>query len=164
MKFTSLAILASCTSTLAFAPSQIKSQASTTSLSAHNNVFKSIEENVKGAVAATFLAGAIWALPAALVGGDVYSSNPFLNEVRSSVVADAKEMASGSGSRVNKDPESLLRLALPIPKDKEVSHANMITRFMLLGLGSLIRECQFSYLLAYRYILCFIHRLTINFL
>lgn len=120
MKFTSLAILASCTSTLAFAPSQIKSQASTTSLSAHNNVFKSIEENVKGAVAATFLAGAIWASPAALVGGDVYSSNPFLNEVRSSVVADAKEMASGSGSRVNKDPESLLRLALPIPKDKEI--------------------------------------------
>jgi len=29
-------------------------------------------------------------------------------------------MASGSGSRVNKDPESLLRLGLPIPKDKEV--------------------------------------------
>jgi hypothetical protein len=32
----------------------------------------------------------------------------------------AKEMASGSGSRVNKDAESLLRLGLPI-KDKEVS-------------------------------------------
>jgi hypothetical protein len=33
--------------------------------------------------------------------------------------AVAKEMASGSGSRVNKDPESLLRLGLPI-KNKEV--------------------------------------------
>lgn len=40
--------------------------------------------------------------------------------IRTSVVADAKEMASGSGSRVNKDPESLLRLGLPIPKDKEL--------------------------------------------
>jgi hypothetical protein len=36
-----------------------------------------------------------------------------------STVANAKEMASGTGSRVNKDPESLLRLALPI-KSKEV--------------------------------------------
>jgi hypothetical protein len=34
--------------------------------------------------------------------------------------ANAKEMASGSGSRVNKDPESLLRLGLPI-NNKEVS-------------------------------------------
>ncbi len=74
---------------------------------------------MKGAVAATLLAGAIWASPAAIVG-DVPSSNPFLNEIRTIVVADAKEMASGSGSRVNKDPESLLRLGLPIPKDKEV--------------------------------------------
>ena len=32
-------------------------------------------------------------------------------------------MVSGSGSRVNKDPESLLRLGLPIPsKDKEVRY------------------------------------------
>lgn len=37
----------------------------------------------------------------------------------SSTVAFAKEMASGSGSRVNKDPESLLRYGLPI-QNKEV--------------------------------------------
>ncbi|KAL3906027.1 MAG: hypothetical protein SGILL_009443, partial [Bacillariaceae sp.] len=36
-----------------------------------------------------------------------------------STIASAKEMASGTGSRVNKDPESLLRLGLPI-KNKEV--------------------------------------------
>jgi hypothetical protein len=36
-----------------------------------------------------------------------------------STVASAKEMASGSGSRVNKDPESLLRYGLPI-QNKEV--------------------------------------------
>jgi len=118
MKFTTFALLASCPAVFAFAPSQTK--VSTTSLDAKNNVFQSIEENVKGAVAATFLAGAIWASPAALVGGDASSSNPFMNEIRTSVVADAKEMASGSGARVNKDPESLLRLGLPIPKDKEI--------------------------------------------
>ena len=118
MKFTTFALLASCPAVFAFAPSQTK--VSTTSLDAKNNVFQSIEENVKGAVAATFLAGAIWASPAALVGGDASSSNHFMNEIRTSVVADAKEMASGSGARVNKDPESLLRLGLPIPKDKEV--------------------------------------------
>ena len=37
----------------------------------------------------------------------------------SNIVANAKEMASGSGSRVNKDPESLLRYGLPI-KNNEV--------------------------------------------
>jgi hypothetical protein len=126
MQFTSLALLASVTSTLAFAPSQTRTQTSSTSLEAHKNVFKSMEENVKGAVAATFLAGAIWASPAAMFSGDVASSNPFLNEIHSSVVADAKEMASGSGSRVNKDPESLLRLGLPIPKDKEVSVGDFV--------------------------------------
>ena len=36
------------------------------------------------------------------------------------LVAQAKEMASGSGSRVNKDPESLLRYGLPID-NKDVS-------------------------------------------
>jgi len=120
MKFTSFALLASCTTSLAFAPASIKPQTHS-QLNAHrqNEVFKSIENNVKGAVAATFLAGAVWAAPAALIG-DMSSTNPFLNEIRTSVVADAKEMASGSGSRVNKDPESLLRLGLPIPKDKEV--------------------------------------------
>jgi len=38
----------------------------------------------------------------------------------SGFVANAKEMASGSGSRVNKDPESLLRYGLPIPNDKPI--------------------------------------------
>jgi hypothetical protein len=35
-------------------------------------------------------------------------------QLTSSSVAMAKEMASGTGSRVNKDPESLLRWGLPI--------------------------------------------------
>ncbi len=45
-----------------------------------------------------------------------YHSN---NVVIASSVANAKEMASGTGTRVNKDPESLLRYGLPI-NNKEV--------------------------------------------
>lgn len=93
---------------------------------------RTAEEHVKSAFAATFLAGAIWTAPSAFVAvtDNQYDPNHhhthhqpsfFLNErIRSSVVAEAKEMASGSGSRVNKDAESLLRYGLPIPKDKEI--------------------------------------------
>jgi hypothetical protein len=94
-----------------------------------------VDEHIKSAFAATFLAGAIWAAPSAFVAstnleyndGAIHNSNNnhyptplFLNGIRSSVAAEAKEMASGSGSRVNKDAESLLRYGLPIPKDKEI--------------------------------------------
>ena len=61
------------------------------------------------------------ALCSGLVAVTVWSTPnlPFAPvEVQS--VAVAKEMASGSGSRVNKDADSLLRYGLPI-KNKEVS-------------------------------------------
>jgi hypothetical protein len=45
--------------------------------------------------------------------------------------AVAKEMASGSGSRVNKDPESLLRYGLPI-NNKDVSA----------GCGGVVASCR----------------------
>jgi hypothetical protein len=41
------------------------------------------------------------------------------------MVAVAKEMASGTGSRVNKDPESLLRYGLPI-NNKDVRELDML--------------------------------------
>lgn len=55
------------------------------------------------------LAAAIWAAPATIAG-------PMTTHFPSTSgsVASAKEMASGSGTRVNKDPESLLRYGLPI--------------------------------------------------
>lgn len=55
------------------------------------------------------------------MAGTATSSIPSVsgNYVIASSVASAKEMASGSGTRVNKDPESLLRYGLPI-KNKEV--------------------------------------------
>jgi hypothetical protein len=67
------------------------------------------------AVTAVFVAGALWAAPATM------SQVPVLNTPNPmTMVAFAKEMASASGSRVNKDPESLLRYGLPID-NKEVS-------------------------------------------
>jgi hypothetical protein len=61
-------------------------------------------------VSSAFVAAALWGSP--LLPLDVTSFHP--------PSAVAKEMASGSGSRVNKDAESLLRYGLPI-KNTEVS-------------------------------------------
>ena len=44
-------------------------------------------------------------------------------------IANAVEKASGTGSRVNKDAESLLRLGLPI-KNKEVRHLSIYCHFV----------------------------------
>lgn len=86
----------------------------------NNNIAKEI----KNIMTTTFMAASLWASPAFFTPNAITSNDNhnLLNEmVRNHIVADAKEMASGSGSRVNKDPESLLRYGLPIPKDKEVS-------------------------------------------
>jgi len=85
--------------------------------------WRAIQDNVKGAIAATVLAGSLWASPSALVStmqSSTDSGPMWWDGITSTVVADAKEMASGSGARVNKDAESLLRYGLPIPKDKEI--------------------------------------------
>lgn len=84
----------------------------------HHSPLEMITESTKQAskaVAAALLAGALWAAPAA-VTNVVTPHSPI------TAVASAKEMASGSGSRVNKDPDSLLRYGLPI-NNKEVSAA-----------------------------------------
>ncbi|KAL9179450.1 hypothetical protein ACHAXT_008740 [Thalassiosira profunda] len=89
-----------------------------------NNVvdtIESIDATVKGALSGMALAAALWAAPATMAG-PVASSFPSVasgNNVIASSVASAKEMASGTGTRVNKDPESLLRYGLPI-NNKEV--------------------------------------------
>ena len=111
MKFSTAAILTTTLSTAA-AFSPISTSKSSTAL--HANFFKEVENFSK----ATLLAGAIWASPTLLNNFDV--DNVFLQNFNQMTRVEAKEMASGSGSRVNKDPESLLRLGLPIPKDKEV--------------------------------------------
>jgi hypothetical protein len=74
-------------------------------------------ESVKNALSGVALATVLWTAPATLAGT---ASHFHLNNELITSVANAKEMASGTGSRVNKDPESLLRYGLPID-NKEVS-------------------------------------------
>jgi len=91
---------------------------------------QTMQQQLKGAFAASVLTAALWTSPSLMNIDQQYNSisntnnvnhHTFMwNSVQSTLVADAKEMASGSGSRVNKDPESLLRYGLPIPKDKEI--------------------------------------------
>lgn len=79
-----------------------------------------LQQQVAAGVATAFLSASLWASPAALMGLPQVATNVEKAAVAPWVsVANAKEMASGTGSRVNKDPESLLRLGLPI-NNKEV--------------------------------------------
>lgn len=64
-------------------------------------------------------------------------------------VAQARELASGSGSRVNKDPNSLLRLGLPAqPKGlreaqvKIEEAADSLTRFLLTNAGQALNTAK----------------------
>jgi len=114
----------------AFAPAQIASTPFraapiyATKPQNENNVvdtLEAIDATVKGALSGMALAAALWVAPATMAG-PMTSNFPSIasgNNVIASSVASAKEMASGSGTRVNKDAESLLRYGLPI-KNKEV--------------------------------------------
>ena len=85
--------------------------------SAENNV-DDINAKIKGALSGLALAASLWAAPAAVIE-PMANYFPMNNVVISASMANAKEMASGTGTRVNKDPESLLRYGLPI-NNKEV--------------------------------------------
>ena len=95
------------------APSKLSTVTTTTStqLKAKTNILRDVSK----AATAAFVAGSIWASPVALVASSLMSP-----ENAPSVTAYAKDKASASGSRVNKDAESLLRDGLPI-NNKEVS-------------------------------------------
>jgi len=85
------------------------------------DIIENVDATVKGALSGMALAAALWVAPATMAG-PMASNFPNVasgNNVIASSVASAKEMASGSGTRVNKDPESLLRYGLPI-NNKEV--------------------------------------------
>jgi len=77
-----------------------------------------VEETTQKIIAGTILTGLMWSAPVT-IAEQTPINVPFLTVNRESVVAQAREMASGTGSRVNKDPESLLRYGLPI-NNKEV--------------------------------------------
>ena len=96
-------------------------QVSTThaSLQLHATKSNNLESSVKNALSGVALATALWTAPATLAEQAVHFPAFAGNEVVASSIASAKEMASGTGSRVNKDAESLLRYGLPID-NKEV--------------------------------------------
>ena len=87
-----------------------------------NNKSSWVETATK-TLASGFVAASLWSapLPTAL-------TTPAGQPAQNVNVAMAKEMASGSGSRVNKDAESLLRYGLPV-KNKEVRlyHERLLT-------------------------------------
>lgn len=80
------------------------------------------ERTIQKTVATAVVTASLWGAPAFVASPSRCTQqyqHALPTAVTNTVVASAKEMASGSGSRVNKDPESLLRLGLPI-NNKEV--------------------------------------------
>ena len=77
--------------------------------------------SMKQWIGAIVVATTLWSSPAAIAPFLVDNSEhtSFRSSYNLIGVANAKDKASGSGSRVNKDPESLLRYGLPI-QNKEV--------------------------------------------
>lgn len=73
---------------------------------------RQIEDNTKKLITGTVLTSLLWTAPVTL--SQQTNNIPFVGNNNNNAIVHAKEMASGSGSRVNKDPESLLRLGLPI--------------------------------------------------
>jgi len=90
----------------AFTPDESKKN----TVSSRNTI--SPTELISNILKTSFLAACVWTTSSLMM-------TP-MQQYPTAFVANAKEMASGSGSRVNKDPESLLRYGLPIPNDKPV--------------------------------------------
>lgn len=136
----SVVLLVACAEAFAFSPSALNVQRIHSNVGAgatKNNNENSIDvdtvessstltwtqivsRNVGNSLNTMALASVLWSAPAAMSGQILSSNQPMSNNnVIVTSIASAKEMASGSGTRVNKDPESLLRYGLPI-KNKDV--------------------------------------------
>jgi len=148
------------TGTVAFLsnPDKINQESALTAVRVRRNENRVVPlhpmQDLKSALAVTLISAALWSSPVALLststslGSAPLSVSPLTHSIRSTLVADAKEMASGSGSRVNKDPESLLRYGLPIPKDKEVSYVIAFMQYFYpvsAFLHAYSFECDFRY-------------------
>jgi len=125
---TLLLVLQSFSSTSAFTPGTTKTHASPTFLKMQLNnhdvehkLPQKIMKEAKDVLSVGMMAALLWTSPIAMMDGVNHANNNniIMENIHGTLVADAKEMASGSGSRVNKDAESLLRYGLPI-KSKEV--------------------------------------------
>lgn len=120
MKLLSFLLWASATSTAAaftVLPQNRALERSGVKVSATNDAESNSWQNQIGKLLTTGLVTAsLWAAPAVVQDAFQGIGAP---EIMTSSAANAKQMASASGSRVNKDPESLLRYGLPI-NSKEV--------------------------------------------
>jgi cyclophilin family peptidyl-prolyl cis-trans isomerase len=96
------------------------------------SILKETREYATRAVASALVAGALWAAPAATthVVWPIHHS-----WFATTSIASAKEMASASGSRVNKDAESLLRYGLPI-NNKEIRQLQSTVYDVKIDIGS----------------------------
>jgi len=124
---TTILVVSNIHTSLTFAPSAgmstIKRNPTFLSMKPDENVDKIqilpyFMKEAQGILSAGMMAALLWSSPVAMLQTN-NQNNIMIENIRTSIVADAKEMASGSGSRVNKDAESLLRYGLPI-KNKEV--------------------------------------------
>jgi hypothetical protein len=124
MKLSAAVVLLLAATAAAFSPVPIPVSIPKTQLKAQSSSSSSNDINLLAKAAATACMTAfLWGSPTVLVEKMV--SMPSMNTVVippvivEQTMASAVEKASGSGSRVNKDADSLLRLALPI-HNKEV--------------------------------------------
>jgi cyclophilin family peptidyl-prolyl cis-trans isomerase len=109
-----------------------------TSLSAQQNENKDIaavpswkqpsNDFVGKAFAASLLSAFLWSSPVVTTSSSQHNGRNIITFGLDRNVASAKEMASGSGSRVNKDPESLLRYGLPIDNQEVRNLQGLIER------------------------------------
>lgn len=87
--------------------------------SADDDSHGSFQQQLNKLFATGLVTASLWAAPAMINNVDIPGADGPHPMMVTSSVANAKQMASASGSRVNKDPESLLRYGLPI-NSKEV--------------------------------------------
>jgi hypothetical protein len=98
-----------------------------------------MQDTMGKAALTAFLTAAVWAAPSFVVSQTMTSHDgdatmTIASPLQQQFAASAKEMASGSGSRVNKDAESLLRYGLPI-KNKDVGSVTGARKRTLLIMG-----------------------------
>jgi len=117
MKISSSAFLAltALSTATAFVPNAQPSFATQLQVESKNGESPSWHNLARQTLATAALTASLWTAPAFLAS----NTDMMPSFISTETTAVAKEMASGSGARVNKDPESLLRYGLPI-KSKEV--------------------------------------------
>jgi hypothetical protein len=115
MKLSAAVVLFLAATTSAFSPVSIP-KSTNTHLKAQSNANDNLFAK---AAAAACMTAFLWGSPTVMVEKMDSSNMVVPPAVIEQTMASAVEKASGSGSRVNKDADSLLRYALPI-KNKEV--------------------------------------------